>query len=89
VSVEPETDIIPQPLPPGDAYALLSKPTAALSEDEIKLICQDLRHRRIKFLEGKADKPERRAAAKPKATPEEKAAATEQLRIGLLGSLEI
>lgn len=62
---------------PADAYALLSKPTLDLSDDEVKAICKDLRARRERFLAGQKD-----AAPKPKAEPktaEEKAALTQSI----------
>jgi hypothetical protein len=90
MTTEPEAPIEPIPLPPGDAYALLSKPTAQLTPAEIHAICCDLRAKRIKFLEGKADKPvARKAASTVDNSPEAKAARTEALRESLLGSLEL
>ena len=71
---------------PRDAYALLSKPTLDLSDEEIKLICADLRKRRERFLAGQKDNPPKaKAAAAPK-TAEEKAALSENI-LGEVGNL--
>lgn len=78
----------------GIAFELLSKPTLELSDFDLLKIANDLRAKRIKFLQGQADRPgSTRAVAKPKPTAEEKAARTEhlktQLKLGGLGGLEI
>ena len=63
----------PSPLPDTrDAFALLSKPTLQLTDEEVTLVCADLRKRREAFLQGRADKPPRKAA--PQKSPEEKQA---------------
>lgn len=43
-----------------DAFALLSKPTLELTDEEITSICADLRRRREQFLQGVQDKPVRK-----------------------------
>lgn len=80
-----------QQLDYGIAFELLSKPTLELDDHKRLLIANDLRAKRIKFLQGQADRPGSTArVTKPKPTPEEKAARTahisEQLK---LGDLEI
>lgn len=61
------------------AYDLLSKPTLELSEDEIKLICEDLRKRRERFLAGQKDNPPKPKKAEPPKTAEEKAALSDSV----------
>lgn len=77
----------------GIAFSLLSKPTLELTDHDLLLIANDLRAKRIKFLQGVADRPGGTARiTKPKPTPEEKAARTEHLKQQLksgLGGLEI
>lgn len=73
-----------------DAYALLSKPTLKLTDDEVEVIVADLRKRRQAFLAGQADKPARKSAARPKeVSAEEKKQLTEQVaaQISLEGLL--
>lgn len=65
-----------------DAYALLSRPTLELSDQDILDIIENLRARRIRSLTtGKPDKPvaEAKAARKGKVTDEEKAANTARI----------
>lgn len=78
-------------MPFGIAFELLSKPTLELSDHELLLIANDLRAKRIKFLQGQADRPGSTArVTKPKPTEEEKAARTEFVKNQLkLGDLEI
>lgn len=45
-----------------DAYALLSAPTLSLTDEDVTVICADLRQRRERFLQGIADKPVRKKA---------------------------
>lgn len=75
----------------GIAFELLSKPTLEMSDDDLLKVAQDLRAKRIKFLQGQADRPGATARiSKPKPTAEEKAARTEHLKQQLnLGNLEI
>lgn len=75
----------------GIAFSLLSKPTLELDDNQLLLIANDLRAKRIKFLQGVVDRPgSTRRITKAKPTPEEKAARTEHLRNQLsLGDLEI
>lgn len=72
-------------LSPRDAYALLSKPTLELTDQDIKDICTDLRKRRERFLAGQKDNPPK-AKAEPPKTPEEKAALSESI-LGDVGNL--
>lgn len=70
--------------PTRDAFTLLSKPTLELTDEEVELICKDLRQRRERFLAGQKDnypKPPKKEVQP--ITAESKAANTE----GLLGSL--
>lgn len=69
-----------------DAFALLSKPTLDLTEQDIEGIVADLRQRRERFLQGIADKP-KRAPARPEldSSAEAKAARTAHL----LGELDL
>ena len=75
----------------GIAFELLSKPTQELDDTQLLLIANDLRTKRIKFLNGVADRPG--STAKPKKAPiteEEKKLKTEHLKQQLkLGGLEI
>lgn len=64
---------------PRDAYALLSKPTLELNDEEIKLICKDLRARRERFLAGQKDNAPKPKKAEPPKTPEEKAALSDSV----------
>lgn len=78
----------------GIAFKLLSKPTLELTDHELLLIANDLRAKRVKFLNGVADRPGATGRKKaPPVTEEEKAARTahlkEQLKLGGLGGLEI
>ena len=76
-------------MPYGISFELLSKPTLELSDHELLLIANDLRAKRMRFLQGQADRPGGTARiAKPKPTPEEKAARTEFLKQQLKGSLD-
>jgi hypothetical protein len=61
------------------AYDLLSKPTLELNEEEIKLICADLRKRRERFLAGQKDNPPKPKKAEPPKTAEEKAALSDSV----------
>jgi len=56
----------------GDAYALLSKPTLELSQEEIEAICKDLRARRERFLAGQKDNPPKQPKEKVEVTDEVK-----------------
>lgn len=78
-------------LPYGIAFELLSKPTLELSDHDMLRIANDLRAKRIRFLQGQADRPGgTRRVTKAKPTPEEKAARTAHLKNTLdLGDLEI
>lgn len=76
----------------GIAFELLSKPTLELTDQQQLLIANDLRAKRVKFLNGQADRPGSTARKRaPVPTPEEKAARTahlkEQLKLGGLGGL--
>jgi hypothetical protein len=77
----------------GIAFSLLSKPTLELTDHDLLLIANDLRAKRVKFLQGIADRPgSTRRVTKAKPTEEEKAARTEHLKQQLasgLGGLEI
>lgn len=74
----------------GIAFSLLSKPTLDLSDHELLLVANDLRAKRVKFLNGVKDNPAKKRLAKPKPTPEEKAARTEHLKTQLkLGGLKL
>lgn len=73
-------------LPPGDAFLLLSKPTLELTHEDMKKISADLRAKRVKFLQGKADNPGRKAPAV--LTEDEKKARGGYVK-GLLGNLKI
>lgn len=64
--------------PARDAYALLSKPTLDLTDQDVEDICIDLRKRRERFLAGQKDNPPK-AKAEPPKTPEEKAALSESI----------
>lgn len=56
-----------------DAYALLSKPTLDVSDEEALLIIEDLRKRRVAYLKtGKPDK-QPKAKAPPKGPVDKKA----------------
>lgn len=68
-----------------DAASLLSKPTLDLTDEEVEIICADLRKRREQFLQGVQDKPKRAALPAPDRSPEAKAARTAQL----LGELDL
>lgn len=73
----------------GVAYALLSKPTLELTDDDLLAIAQDLRAKRVKFLAGQADRPGKTAAPKkPKLTEEEKQAKTGHLK-NMIGSARL
>ena len=80
-------------MPYGIAFELLSKPTLEFSDHQLLLVANDLRAKRVKFLNGQADRPGATARKRlPKPTPEEKAARTEHLKQQLksgLGGLEI
>lgn len=65
-----------------DAYALLSKETLELSDEEIELICTDLRKRRERFLAGQKDNLPK-VKAEPKTDEEKKA-----LQQSILGDLD-
>lgn len=74
-----------------DAYALLSKPTLDLTDDEVEAIIADLRRRRELYIKtGKPDKPAKPKAvtSKAKATADEKARNTAALLASLKLSLE-
>lgn len=59
---------------PIDAYALLSKPTLEISDDEAMKIIEDLRARRRAYLStGKLDKPKKEKIAAVKLDKDEKA----------------
>ena len=77
-------------LPYGTAFELLSKPTLDITDTQLILIANDLRAKRVKFLQGVADRPGATArVAKPKPTDEEKQARTEHLKTQLkLGELK-
>lgn len=80
---EPTAEIPPE----LDAYALLSKPTLDLSDDQVELIVADLRRRRELYIKtGKPDRP-----AKPKAAPKAKATADDKKAntAALLASLDL
>jgi len=65
----------------GIAYTMLSKPVQQLTDFDLLLIANDLRAKRVKFLQGQADRPGRIAAPKKgKPTEEEVAAKTEHLK---------
>ena len=76
--------------PASDSFALLSKPTAELTFEDMVTIAADLRAKRVQFLKGVADRPGGTARkAVPKPTAEEKAARTEHLKTQLsLGGLK-
>jgi hypothetical protein len=78
-------------MPYGIAFELLSKPTLELTDDDLIKIANDLRAKRIKFLQGVADRPGSTARiAKPKPTDEEKKARTEHIKQSLnLGNLKL
>lgn len=64
-------------IPPTDSFELLSKPTLDLTDEQLLLIANDLRAKRVRFLKGIADKPAR-AKAEP-VSDEAKKATTEHL----------
>ena len=78
-------------LPYGIAWELLSKPTLELSDNDLLKVANDLRAKRIKFLQGQADRPGSTARiAKAKPTAEEKAMRTAHLKQSLdLGNLKL
>lgn len=73
-------------LPPGDAFVLLSKPTLELTFDNMKAIASDLRAKRVRFLQGKADNPGRKA---PAVLTEDEKKARGQYVQGLLGGIKL
>lgn len=78
-------------LPYGIAFELLSRPTLELSDMDMLKIANDLRAKRIRFLQGQADRPgATRRITKPKPTEEEKKARTEHLKNSLdLGNMSL
>lgn len=78
-------------LPYGIAWELLSKPTLNLTDNDLLKVANDLRAKRIKFLQGQADRPGATARiAKPKPTEEEKQMRTAHIKQSLdLGNLKL
>lgn len=75
---------------PRSAYDLLTAPTLSLTDEEVTLICADLRKRRLSYVQsGKQDTPHKPKPAK--ATASEKAAITADLlaNLGLAGPLNL
>lgn len=67
----------------ASAYDLLSKPTLELSDEEVAIICADLRKKRERFLAGVKDNPPKVSKATPPKNAEEKAALTENIALDL------
>jgi hypothetical protein len=71
--------------PAGDAYALLSKPTLDLTDDEVEAICKDLRARRERFLAGQKDTQPKPKKEKVEMTDEMK----KQTQADILAELDL
>lgn len=76
--------------PVRDAFELLSKPTLNLSDDDLLMIANDLRAKRIRFLKGQADRPGATAPKRRKVevTEESKELVTQHL-LGELTNLKL
>lgn len=65
---------------PMDAYQLLSKPTLKLTDEEVTVICADLRKRRERFLAGiKDNQPKVKKAPAAPMSDEAKQAAQDDI----------
>lgn len=85
-----EQDLAPEGLaaPPAGAFELLSTPTLELTREKIIAIANDLRAKRVRFLQGKADKPAVQKKIAAPITAETKEAVTAHVQ-GLLGGLKL
>lgn len=61
----PLPEVLDEGVATTSAYDLLTKPTAEISDADLKLICADLRKRREAYVESKGKRPDR--PDKPKA----------------------
>ena len=69
---------------PIDAYSLLSKPTLDLTDREVEIVVEDLRRRRVAYLNtGKPDKPRKEKVTAEKLSKDEKARNTAALMASL------